>query len=71
MKIINYHVYKKNDKWIVKGSNAKKAVQIFDNKGAAVKKAVSVAKNKQTNVVVHNKDMKVSKMYKYGRVNKQ
>lgn len=70
MKQINYHVYKKNDKWVVKGSNAKKAVKVFGSKGAAVSKAVSIAKNKQTNVVVHGKDMKVSKMYKYGKVNK-
>ncbi len=70
MKNNNYHVYKKNDKWTVKGTSAKRAVKSFDNKSTAVSAAVSLAKKKQTNVIVHKKDMKVSRMYKYGEKRK-
>ena len=65
-----YHVYKKNDKWTVKGSNSKRAVKTFEDKRSAVNAAISIARNMGSNVVVHNKDMKVSKMYKYGKVKK-
>lgn len=63
----NYHVYKKNDRWTVKGSNSKRAVKTFEDKRSAVSAAISIAKNIGSNVVVHNKDMKVSKIYKYGK----
>ena len=62
----NYHVYQVKSGWAVKGSSAKRVVKTFSDKQSAVSLAVGIAKNKGANVVVHNRDMKVSKMYKYG-----
>lgn len=67
MKNYNYHVYKKNNKWVIKNSYSKRSLKTFEKKSDAVTTAISFAKKNQSNAIIHKNDMKVSKMYKYER----
>ncbi|SER34545.1 Uncharacterized protein YdaT [Gracilibacillus ureilyticus] len=50
------HVIPHEDGWAVKAEDAKKASNVYDNKQDAIDRAKEIAKNKQTQVIIHNKD---------------
>ena len=49
-----------NGGWDVKQDNARRASVHFDNKQDAIKRAREISKNQGTELVIHNKDEKIS-----------
>lgn len=61
----NYHVYRRNDSWIVKMTSTSRASCVSPTRSEAVKRGQSIAKKNSRSLVVHNSDMSVSKVFKY------
>lgn len=52
--------------WAVKSKDAKKPAKVFSNKSAAIDYGKSVAKNKQTRLIIHKQDGSKQKDIQYG-----
>lgn len=55
-----------NKGWAVKRISSDKASEVFANKELAISRACEIAKNQRTEVLVHNKDGKISKIISCG-----
>ena len=53
-------------KWGVHGEGNSKDTKVFDNKNDAIKSAVGIAKNKHSEVIVQNRDGRISSKDSYG-----
>lgn len=63
----NQHVVpNKSGGWDVKGAGNSKSTAHTDTKAEAIKKAVEIAKNQQSEVVIHGKDGKIQDKDSYG-----
>jgi uncharacterized protein YdaT len=67
----NQHVTPHPDGWQVKGAKAKKATQIFSTQKEAIEKATEIAKNQQSEVVIHRKNGKIRDKKSYGNDKKK
>lgn len=54
------------DGWAVKKISSDKASGVFANKELAISRACKIAKNQRTEVLVHNKDGRISKRISCG-----
>lgn len=59
------HVVSHEDGWAVKAEDAKQPSDVFDKKEDAVDRAEEIAKNKQTQVVIHKKDGSIQQKKTY------
>ncbi len=62
----NQHVIPEDDKWAVKGESNSHRTKITKTKKEAVDRARQIAKNKKSELVIHNKDGKISDKDSYG-----
>jgi uncharacterized protein YdaT len=62
----NQHVVKHPDGWAVKGAGNDKATKVVDTQKQAIEIAKSIAKNNQTEVVIHGTDGKIRDKDSYG-----
>jgi len=62
----NQHVVPADDKRAVQGENNSRRTKITRTKKEAVEKARQIAKNKKSELVIHNKDGKISDKDSYG-----
>jgi uncharacterized protein YdaT len=60
------HVTPHPDGWQVKAETAKKATQVFPTQKEAIDKATEIAKNQQSEVVIHRKDGTIRNKNSYG-----
>lgn len=62
----NQHVTKHEDGWQVKGAGNSKATRVVDTQKEARDIAREIAKNQQSEVVIHGKDGKIREKDSYG-----
>ena len=62
----NQHVVPLINKWVVPGEGNKKRTAIKDTKAEAIERAGNTAKNQKTELVIHNRDGKISDKDSYG-----
>lgn len=62
-----YHLSSNKGKWIVKKALAEKATKIFDNKTEATAFATKVAKNNQTELIIHGRDGRIQDRKSYSK----
>ncbi len=62
----NQHVTTHPDGWQVKGENNSKATKVTSTKIEAIKIAKEIAKNQNSELIVHNMDGKFSEKNSYG-----
>ena len=62
----NQHVIPADEKWAVKGESNSRRTKITKTKKEAVKRARQIAKNKKSELVIHNRDGKISDKDSYG-----
>lgn len=63
----NQHVVKRTDGWAVKSEGSSKASVIKLTQGKAIKEAIKIAKNQQSEVVIHGRDGKIRDKDSYGK----
>lgn len=63
---INQHVVPSNDKWAVKGEGNSKATKITSTQKEAIVAAKEIAKNSNSELVIHGKDGRIREKNSYG-----
>jgi uncharacterized protein YdaT len=62
----SYHVVPHARGWAVKRSDAGRASNVFDSKSEAMRRGKQLARNAETELVVHGEDGRVSNPNSYG-----
>jgi len=62
----NQHVLPHGNKWAVKGEGNSRNTKLSEKKSDAVDRAREIARNKKAELVVHNRDGKISDKDSYG-----
>ncbi len=62
----NQHVTKHPNGWQVKGEHNSKATKVTKTKEEAVEKAKEIAKNQESELIIHNKNGQISEKNSYG-----
>ena len=62
----NQHVVPKGDKWAVMGDGNEKATAIFDTQKEAIEKGKEIAKNQESELLIHNKEGEIRDKHSYG-----
>lgn len=62
----NQHVVPHNGKWAVKGVGNSKYTSLFDLQKSAIDRATEIAKNNQSEVVIHNRKGQIRDSNSYG-----
>lgn len=62
----NQHVTKHGDGWQVKGAGNLKATKVVDTQQKAIEIAREIAKNQQSEVVIHGRDGRIRDSDSYG-----
>lgn len=62
----NQHVVRVNKEWGVRGENNDRLTSIHDTQGEAINAAVEIAKNKRSDVVIHDRHGKIRDRDSYG-----
>ena len=62
----NQHVVPDGNKWDVKGAGNSKATEKFDTQTEAIERAREIAKNQESEVVIHGRDGKIRDKDSYG-----
>lgn len=62
----NQHVVPRGTKWAVKGEGNSRATILTNTKQEAIDKAREISKNQGTELVIHNRDGKISKKDSHG-----
>jgi hypothetical protein len=62
----NQHVVKTDDGWGVRGENNDRLTSIHDTQGAAIDAAIEIAKNRQSDVIIHDRHGKIRDRDSYG-----
>jgi uncharacterized protein YdaT len=62
----NVHVTPHRDGWQVKGEGNSKATKVTQTQQEAIKAAIPIAKNNQSEVVIHGKDGRIRDKDSYG-----
>jgi uncharacterized protein YdaT len=60
------HVVKHPDGWAVRGEGNSKVTRVTDTQGAAIEVAREIAKNQQTEVVIHGRNGRIRDKDSYG-----
>ena len=63
----NQHVVPKDDGWAVRGERNQHATSIHPTQEAARRAAVEIAKNQQSEVLIHGQDGKIRARETYGK----
>lgn len=61
------HVTKHPDGWQVKGEGNQRATKVVDTQKQAIEVAKEIAKNQESEVVIHRRDGKIRDSDSYGR----
>jgi uncharacterized protein YdaT len=62
----NQHVVPDGNRWGVKGAGNSKATEKFDTQKEAIERAREIAKNQESEVVIHGRDGKIRDKDSYG-----
>lgn len=62
----NQHVVPRETKWAVKGEGNSRATILTNTKQEAIDKAREISKNQGTELVIHNRDGKISQKDSHG-----
>lgn len=62
----NQHVTPKDDKWQVKGAGNQKATKLFDTQKEAIDFGRSIARNQQSELVIHRPNGQIRDKDSYG-----
>jgi hypothetical protein len=62
----NQHIVKHEDGWAVKGAGNQKATVVTDTKQQAIDAGKSIAKNQQSELVIHGKNGQIQEKNTYG-----
>lgn len=62
----NQHVVPRGTKWAVKGEGNSRATILTNKKQEAIDKAREISKNQGTELVIHNRDGKISQKDSHG-----
>ena len=54
------------DKWAVRGEKKERVTAVFDTKQEAIKRGRQIAKNKESELIICNKDGTISQRESYG-----
>jgi uncharacterized protein YdaT len=63
----NQHVVPKEDKWAVKGEGNKRATVIVKTQKEAIQVAKEIAKNQESEAVIHGRDGRIRDKDSYGK----
>lgn len=62
----NQHVVPRNDQWAVQGAGNNKATKIVDTQAEAIKIAREIARNQQSELIVHRPNGQIRQKDSYG-----
>jgi uncharacterized protein YdaT len=62
----NVHVVPKKDEWAVVTENSTRPVKITSTQKEAIERATEIAKNNQSELLIHGKDGKIREKNSYG-----
>lgn len=62
----NQHVTPKKDKWQVKGEGNSKTTRIVDTQKEAISIAKSIAKNQESELIIHGENGRIREKNSYG-----
>lgn len=62
----NVHVVPNDGQWAVKTENAERAVKITSTQQEAIERAKEIAKNNQSELIIHRKDGTIREKNSYG-----
>lgn len=62
----NQHVVTHPDGWAIKGEGNEKATKVFDTQKEAIEVAIEIAKNQQSELLIHSRDGKIRDRNSYG-----
>jgi hypothetical protein len=62
----NQHVVKHPEGWAVKGAGNQKATKVTSTQEEAKKRAIEIAKNQQSEVLIHGKNGRIREKNSYG-----
>lgn len=62
----NQHVVPNRDKWSVKGEGNKKNTATFETQKEAIEKAKSIAKNQESELLIHGQNGQIRERNSYG-----
>lgn len=62
----NQHVVPKDGSWVVKGAGNKRATSVHPTQKNAIDAAIEIAKNQESEVVIHRRDGKIRDKDSYG-----
>jgi len=63
------HVTKRDNGWAVKSAGSEKAVKVTSTQKEAIEVGKSIAKNQQSELVIHGTDGKIREKNSYGKDN--
>lgn len=63
----NQHVVPREEGWAVRGERAKRDTEVFDRKTEAVERAREIARNQQSELVVHGENGRIQYKDSHGK----
>jgi uncharacterized protein YdaT len=62
----NQHIVSHPEGWAVQPEGSKKATQVFNTQKEAIAKGKEIAKNQQSELIIHNREGKIREKNTYG-----
>jgi len=63
----NQHVVPTKDGWAVRGAGSQKATKVFDTQQEAIERGREIARNQQSELLIHGRDGRIREQNTYGR----
>lgn len=63
----NQHVVPTKDGWAIKASGSPKATKVFHTQQEAIARATEIARNQQSELLIHGRDGRIREKRSYGR----
>ena len=63
----NQHVVPTKGRWAVKGAGTSRATKVFDTQREAIERGREIARNQQSELLIHRRDGRIREKNTYGR----
>mgnify|MGYP004667236727 FL=1 len=61
----NYHIYRRDENWVLKRVPGSRASRIFSTQSEAIKRGKSLAQKNKCLLVIHYTDMSINKIFNF------
>ena len=61
----NYHIYRRDENWVLKRVHGSKASYVYSTQREAIKRGKSLAQKNKCLLIVHYKDMSINKIFNF------